>query len=59
MIVSGYGQPVGYPKPDGYGFGQIFIPVTGMGFLMGTIFFHGYGFGQEIPSGFVPVAISN
>lgn len=58
MIVSGHGQPDGYPKPDGHGFGQIFIPVMSMGFLTGTIFLRGYEFGQEIPNGFLPVAIS-
>jgi hypothetical protein len=49
---------VGTRKPDGYGFGQNFIPVMGMGFLMGVNNFHGYGFGKAKPGGFVPVAIS-
>jgi hypothetical protein len=31
----------------------------GMGFLAGVFFLRGYGFGQVIPSGFLPIAISN
>jgi hypothetical protein len=30
----------------------------GMGFLAGVFFLRGYGFGQVIPSGFLPIAIS-
>jgi hypothetical protein len=29
-----------------------------MGFLAGVFFLRGYGFGQVIPSGFLPIAIS-
>jgi hypothetical protein len=50
---------VGTRKPDGYGFGQNFKPVMGMGFLMGVNIFHEYGFGIAKPDGFIPVAISN
>jgi hypothetical protein len=50
---------VGTHKPDGYGFGQNFKPVMGMGFLMGVNIFYGYGFGIAKPGGFVPVAISS
>jgi hypothetical protein len=49
---------LGTRNPHGYGFGQNFIPVMGMGFLAGVFFLRGYGFGQVIPSGFLPVAIS-
>jgi hypothetical protein len=30
-----------------------------MGFLAGVFFLRGYGFGQVIPSGFLPVVISS
>jgi hypothetical protein len=53
------GNPLGTRNPHGYGFGQNFIPVMGMGFLAGIFFIRGYGFGQVIPSGFLPIAISN
>jgi hypothetical protein len=56
--VSGYGKPVGTQNPHGYGFGQNFIPIMGMSFLAGIFFLRGYGFGQVIPSGFLPIAIS-
>jgi hypothetical protein len=49
---------LGTRNPHGYGFGQNFIPVTGMGFLAGVFFLRGYGFGQVIPSRFLPIAIS-
>jgi hypothetical protein len=49
---------VGMGNPYGYGFGQNFIPVMGMGFLAGVFFLRGYEFGQVIPSGFLPIAIS-
>jgi hypothetical protein len=51
-------NPLGTRNPHGYEFGQNFIPVTGMVFLAGVFFLHGYGFGQVIPSGFLPIAIS-
>jgi hypothetical protein len=57
-MLVGMGNPLGTRNPHGYGFGQIFIPVMGMGFLAGVFFLRGYGFGQVIPSGFLPVAIS-
>jgi hypothetical protein len=56
LMLVGMGNPLG--NPHGYGFGQNFIPVMGMGFLAGIFFLRGYGFGQVIPSGFLPVAIS-
>jgi hypothetical protein len=58
-MLVGMGNPLGTRNPHGYGFGQNFIPVTGMGFLAGVFFLRGYGFGQVIPSGFLPIAISN
>jgi hypothetical protein len=58
MLVD-MGNPLGIRNPHGYGFGQNFIPVTGMGFLAGVFFLRGYGFGQVIPSGFLPIAISS
>jgi hypothetical protein len=53
------GNPLGTRNPHGYGFGQNFIPVTGMSFLAGVFFLRGYRFGQVIPSGFLPIAISS
>jgi hypothetical protein len=58
LMLVGMGNPLGTRNPHGYGFGQNFIPVTGMGFLAGIFFLRGYGFGQVIPSGFLPIAIS-
>jgi hypothetical protein len=57
-MLVGMGNPLGTRNPHGYGFGQNFIPVMGMGFLAGVFFLRGYGFGQVIPSGFLPIAIS-
>ena len=59
LMLVGMGNPLGTRNPHGYGFGQNFIPVMGMGFLAGVFFLRGYGFGQVIPSGFLPIAISN
>jgi hypothetical protein len=58
-MLVGMGNPLGTRNPHGYGFGQNFIPVTGMGFLADVFFLRGYGFGQVIPSGFLPIAISS
>jgi hypothetical protein len=58
LMLVGMGNPLGTRNPHGYGFGQNFIPVMGMGFLAGIFFIRGYGFGQVIPSGFLPIAIS-
>jgi hypothetical protein len=58
LMLVGMGNPLGTRNPHGYGFGQNFIPVMGMGFLTGVFFLRGYGFGQVIPSGFLPIAIS-
>jgi hypothetical protein len=57
-MLVGMENPLGTRNPHGYGFGQNFIPVTGMGFLADVFFLRGYGFGQVIPSGFLPIAIS-
>jgi hypothetical protein len=57
-MLVGMGNPLGTRNPHGYGFGQNFIPVMGMGFLAGVFFLRGYGFGQVIPIGFLPVVIS-
>jgi hypothetical protein len=58
LMLVGMGNPLGTRNPHGYEFGQNFIPVMGMGFLAGVFFIRGYGFGQVIPSGFLPIAIS-
>jgi hypothetical protein len=58
LMLVGMGNPLGTRNPHGYGFGQNFIPVMGMGFLADVFFLRGYGFGQVIPSGFLPIAIS-
>jgi hypothetical protein len=49
---------LGTRNPHGHGFGQNFIPVMGMGSLAGIFFLRGYGFGQVIPNGFLPITIS-
>jgi hypothetical protein len=59
LMLVGMGNPLGTRNPHGYEFGQNFIPVMGMGFLAGIFFLRGYGFGQVIPSGFLPIAISS
>jgi hypothetical protein len=59
LMLVGMGNPLGTRNPHGYGFRQNFIPVMGMGFLAGVFFLRGYGFGQVIPSGFLPIAISS
>jgi hypothetical protein len=48
LMLVGMGNPLGTRNPHGYGFGQNFIPVMGMGFLAGVFFLRGYGFGQVI-----------
>jgi hypothetical protein len=58
-MLVGMGNPLGTRNPHGYGFGQNFIPVMGMGFLASVFFLRGYGFGQVIPSRFLPIAISS
>jgi hypothetical protein len=58
LMLVGMGNPLGTRNPHGYGFGQNFIPVMGMDFLAGVFFLRGYVFGQVIPSGFLPIAIS-
>jgi hypothetical protein len=58
-MLVGMENPLGTRNPHEYGFGQNFIPVMGMGFLAGVNFIRGYGFGQVIPSGFLPIAISS
>ena len=59
-------RPMGDPwvpaNPMGLGLGKILNPsrvwvVTGMGFLMSSNIFHGFGFGTAKPDGFRPVAI--
>jgi hypothetical protein len=58
LMLVDMGNPLGTRNPYGHGFGQNFVPVMGMGFLTGMFFLHGYVFGQVIPSGFLPIAIS-
>jgi hypothetical protein len=57
-MLVGMGNPLGTRNPHGYGLGQNFIPVMGMDFLAGVFFLRGYEFGQVIPNGFLPIAIS-
>jgi hypothetical protein len=38
LVLVGMGNPLGTRNPHGYGFGQNFIPVMGMGFLAGVFF---------------------
>jgi hypothetical protein len=54
-MLVGMGNPLGTRNPHGYGFGQNFIPVMGMGFLAGIFFLRGYEFGQVISNGFLPL----
>jgi hypothetical protein len=56
--VSGYGKPVGYPKPAWVWVWAKIYTRHGYGFFSGRIFLRGYRFGQVIPSGFLPIAIS-
>jgi hypothetical protein len=58
LVLVGMGNLLGTRNPHGHAFGQNFIPVMGMGFLTGVFFLHVYGFGQVIPNGFLPIAIS-
>jgi hypothetical protein len=58
LMLVGMGNPLGTRNPHGYGFGQNFTHVKGMDFLAGVFFVREYGFGQVIPSGFLPIAIS-
>jgi hypothetical protein len=58
LMLVGMGNPLGTRNPHGYGFGQNFVPVMGMSFLAGVFFLRGYEFGQVIPNGFLPIAIS-
>jgi hypothetical protein len=58
LILVGMGNPLGTRNPHGHGFGQNFIRVMSMGFLVGVFFLRGYGFGQVIPNGFLHIAIS-
>jgi hypothetical protein len=57
-MLVGMGNPLGTRNSHGHVFGQNFIPVMGMSFLAGLFFLCGYGFGQVIPSRFLPIAIS-
>jgi hypothetical protein len=59
LMLVGMGNPLGTQNPHEYEFGQNFIPVMDMDFLAGVFFLCGYGFGQVIPSGFLPIAISS
>jgi hypothetical protein len=56
LMLVDMGNPLGTRNLHGYGFGNNFIPVMGMGFLAGVFFLRGYGFGQVIPSGFLPLS---
>jgi hypothetical protein len=56
--VSGYGKPIGYPKPAWVWVWAKFYTRHGYGFFSGVFFLRRYGFGQVIPSGFLPIAIS-
>jgi hypothetical protein len=59
LMLAGMGNPLGTRNPHEYGFGQNFIPIMGMVFLADVFFLRGYEFGQVIPSGFLPIAISS
>ena len=58
LMLVGMENPLGTRNHHGYEFEQNFIPVMGMSFFSGHIFFRGYKFGQIIPNDFLPVAIS-
>jgi hypothetical protein len=59
LMLVGMGNSLGTRNSHGHGFGQNFIPVIGMSFLADVFFLRGYGFGQVIPSVFLPIAISS
>jgi hypothetical protein len=46
LMLVGMGNPLGARNPHGYGFGQNFIPVMGMGFLADVFFFAGMSLGK-------------
>jgi hypothetical protein len=58
LMLVGMRDPLGTKNLHGHGFGQNFICVMGMSFLAGVFFLRGYDFGQVIPNGFLPIAIS-
>lgn len=57
MFLTGMGNLL-VANPTGMGLGKNLNPTWVMGFLMGTIYTHGYGFGLAKPSRFVSIAIS-
>jgi hypothetical protein len=57
--LSGTGSPRVPATHAGTGLGHNLYPAGGMGFLAGIFYPDGYGCGQAIPSGRVPVAISS
>jgi len=57
--LIGYGLPIGFILPDGYGYGNDFVPAHGYGYCSGYNFFRRYGYGIELPDGYIPVAIPN
>jgi hypothetical protein len=52
VVFSGYGKPVGYPKPAWEWVWAKFYTRHGYGFLAGVFFLRGYGLGQVISTGF-------
>ena len=55
--LIGYGLPIGFILPDGYRYGNDFVPAHGYGYCSGYTFFRGYEYGIELPGGYIPVAI--
>jgi hypothetical protein len=59
LMLVGMGNSLGNQNPHGHEFGQIFILIMGMSILAGVSLLHGYGFGQVISNGFLPILIYN
>ena len=58
--LIGYGLPIGFILPDGYGYGNDFVPAHGYEYCSGYNFFiHRYGYGMELSDGYIPVAIAS
>lgn len=56
--LSGTGSPRVPGTRAGTGTGKNLYPAAGMGFLASRFYFRGHGFGNAIPNGYMPVAIS-
>ena len=56
-LLADTGDPPGLIYPAGYGSGENFPPIMGMGILAVSNFYDGYESGVAIPDGDLPIAI--